>query len=84
MHVKECHSTVVKTILKYLRNTKDVFLVYGGNLEKELRVTYRKSAKQSTIAITSTKAEFIAASEAAMEVVWMRKIIDGLEVIPTH
>ncbi|GJX99364.1 hypothetical protein Tco_0356383 [Tanacetum coccineum] len=29
--------TAVKNILKYLRNTKDMFLVYGG--EKELKVT---------------------------------------------
>ncbi|GKF74147.1 hypothetical protein Tco_0220479, partial [Tanacetum coccineum] len=27
-----------KNILKYLRNTKDMFLVYGGNPETELRV----------------------------------------------
>ncbi|GJT27883.1 retrotransposon protein, putative, ty1-copia subclass [Tanacetum coccineum] len=33
----EGHWTSVKNILKYLRNTKDMFLVYGG--EKELRVT---------------------------------------------
>ncbi|GJX28460.1 putative RNA-directed DNA polymerase [Tanacetum coccineum] len=33
----EGHWTAVKNILKYLRNTKDRFLVYGG--EKELRVT---------------------------------------------
>ncbi|GJT28499.1 retrotransposon protein, putative, ty1-copia subclass [Tanacetum coccineum] len=32
------HWTAVKTILKYLRNTKDMFLVYGGNPEAELRV----------------------------------------------
>ncbi|GJV26976.1 hypothetical protein Tco_1383424 [Tanacetum coccineum] len=31
------HWTAVKNILRYLRNTKDRFLVYGG--EKELRVT---------------------------------------------
>nr|GFB33820.1 retrotransposon protein, putative, Ty1-copia subclass [Tanacetum cinerariifolium] len=30
--------TIVKTILKYLRNTKDMFLVYGGNPKAELRV----------------------------------------------
>ncbi|GJZ83113.1 hypothetical protein Tco_0648286 [Tanacetum coccineum] len=30
--------TAVKNILKYLRNTKDMFLVYGGNPEAELRV----------------------------------------------
>ncbi|GJY27458.1 putative RNA-directed DNA polymerase [Tanacetum coccineum] len=32
------YATVVKTILKYLRNTEDMFLVYGGNLKAELRV----------------------------------------------
>nr|GEY27705.1 retrotransposon protein, putative, Ty1-copia subclass [Tanacetum cinerariifolium] len=36
--VGEPHKTVVKTILTYLRNTKDMFLVYGGNLEAELQV----------------------------------------------
>ncbi|GJR22045.1 retrotransposon protein, putative, ty1-copia subclass [Tanacetum coccineum] len=30
--------TAVKTILKYLRNTKDMFLVYGRNPKAELRV----------------------------------------------
>ncbi|GKF58613.1 hypothetical protein Tco_0172150, partial [Tanacetum coccineum] len=34
----ELHWTVVKTILKYLRNTKNMFLVYGGHSEAELRV----------------------------------------------
>ncbi|GKA08174.1 retrotransposon protein, putative, ty1-copia subclass, partial [Tanacetum coccineum] len=32
------HWTAVKNILKYLRNTKDMFLVYGGNPKAELRV----------------------------------------------
>ncbi|GKD60160.1 hypothetical protein Tco_1297669 [Tanacetum coccineum] len=34
----EHHWTAVKNILKYLRNTKDIFLVYGGNPEAKLRV----------------------------------------------
>ncbi|GJW31121.1 retrotransposon protein, putative, ty1-copia subclass [Tanacetum coccineum] len=34
----EPHWTAVKNILKYLRNTKDMFLVYGGNPSIELRV----------------------------------------------
>ncbi|GJW18171.1 hypothetical protein Tco_0025607 [Tanacetum coccineum] len=38
MNPREPHWTVVKTILKYLRNTKDMFLVYDGNPEDELRV----------------------------------------------
>ncbi|VFQ79198.1 unnamed protein product [Cuscuta campestris] len=33
---REAHWTAVKNILKYLRNTKDAFLVYGG--EEELKV----------------------------------------------
>nr|GFA42046.1 hypothetical protein [Tanacetum cinerariifolium] len=35
----EEHWTAVKNILKYLRNTKDMFLVYRGNIERELRVS---------------------------------------------
>nr|GEV31553.1 retrotransposon protein putative Ty1-copia subclass [Tanacetum cinerariifolium] len=32
------HWVAVKHILKYLRNTKDMFLVYGGNPDTELEV----------------------------------------------
>ncbi|GJU39739.1 hypothetical protein Tco_1192696 [Tanacetum coccineum] len=41
MYAVRCeeHWIAVKNILKYLRNTKDVFLVYGGNMERELRVS---------------------------------------------
>ncbi|GJT12406.1 retrotransposon protein, putative, ty1-copia subclass [Tanacetum coccineum] len=108
----EPHWTAVKTILKYLRNTKDIFLVYSGNPKAELRVdcycdagfeTDRddtksqtgyvfilkggavdwKSSKQSTTAMFVTKAKYIAASEAAMEAVWIRKFISGLGIVPT-
>nr|GFC91358.1 retrotransposon protein, putative, Ty1-copia subclass [Tanacetum cinerariifolium] len=34
----EAQWTVVKNILKYLRRTKDMFLVYGGNSDAELQV----------------------------------------------
>ncbi|GKB15489.1 retrotransposon protein, putative, ty1-copia subclass, partial [Tanacetum coccineum] len=44
-----------------------------------------ESAKQNTIVMSSTKAEYIAAAEALMEAVWMRKFIDGLgNVMPTN
>ncbi|GKC86181.1 hypothetical protein Tco_1141898 [Tanacetum coccineum] len=33
------HWTTVKNILKYLQNTKDMFLVYGGDMKRELRVS---------------------------------------------
>ena len=97
----ESHWTAVKNILKYLRRTKDVFLVYGG--EEELVVTgYTdasfqtdkddskshsgfvfkvnsgavswKSSKQEMVADSTIEAEYIAASEAAKEGVWIKKV----------
>ncbi|GKA50590.1 retrotransposon protein, putative, ty1-copia subclass [Tanacetum coccineum] len=53
----ETYWIVVKTILKYLRNTKDMVLVYREKPEAELK----KSAKQSTTAMSSTEAKYIAA-----------------------
>ncbi|GJV55792.1 hypothetical protein Tco_1456797, partial [Tanacetum coccineum] len=35
----ELHWTIVKNILKCLRNTKDMFLVYRGDMKQELRVS---------------------------------------------
>ncbi|GKC04291.1 hypothetical protein Tco_0995901, partial [Tanacetum coccineum] len=37
-----------------------------------------KSSKQSTTAMSATESEYIVASEAAMEAVWIRKFISGL------
>nr|GEZ59165.1 hypothetical protein [Tanacetum cinerariifolium] len=35
----DLHWTTVKNILKHLKNTKDMFLVYRGDLKRELRVS---------------------------------------------
>ncbi|KAK8975285.1 hypothetical protein V6N11_046782 [Hibiscus sabdariffa] len=106
----EGHWTAVKNILKYLRRTKDVFVVYGG--EEELRIkgytdasfqtdkddsrsqsgfvfclnggaVSWKSSKQDTVADSTIEAEYIAASEAAKEAVWIKKFITELGVIPS-
>ena len=108
----ERHWIAVKNILKYLRATKDMVLVYGGNPEAELKVNgycdagfqtdhddtksqtgyvftmnggavVWKSKKQSTTAMSATESEYIAAAEAAMEAVWIRKFVSGLGVVPT-
>ncbi len=42
-----------------------------------------KSSKQSTIVDSTIEAEYIAASKAAKEAVWMRKFIAELEVVPS-
>nr|GEV33751.1 retrotransposon protein, putative, Ty1-copia subclass [Tanacetum cinerariifolium] len=109
----EAHWTAMKNNLKYLRNTKVTFLVYGGDPKVELRVNCYcdagfetdkdetksqtgyvfvlnrgvmvwKSSKQSTTAQHATKAEYIATSEAAKEVVWIRKFIDELGVVASN
>ncbi|GJT08772.1 retrotransposon protein, putative, ty1-copia subclass, partial [Tanacetum coccineum] len=71
----EIHWTIVKTILKYLRNTQYMILVYEAKPKDELKISCYADAK----------AEYIAATKATMEAVWMRKFIDGLEgVMPSN
>ncbi|KAK8665472.1 hypothetical protein V6N13_005639 [Hibiscus sabdariffa] len=106
----EGHWVAVKNILKYLRRTKYVFLVYGG--EEQLIIkgytdasfqidkddsrsqsgfVFRlnggavswKSSKQDTVVDSTTEVEYIAASEAAKEAVWIKKFITELGVVPT-
>ncbi|KAL0408383.1 UNVERIFIED_CONTAM: Retrovirus-related Pol polyprotein from transposon TNT 1-94 [Sesamum radiatum] len=105
----EAHWTAVKTILKYLRKTKDTFLVYGGGeliLEGYSNASFQsdeddaksqsgfvfklnggvvawRSSKQDTTADSTTEAEYIAASEAAKEAVWMKNYIQELGVVPS-
>ena len=106
----EKHWTAVKGILKYLRRTKGLFLVYGGQEELAVNgytdgafqtdtedsksqssivfylnggVVSWKSSKQDTVADSTTESEYIAASEAAKEAVWIRKFITGLGVVPS-
>ncbi|KAG8481234.1 hypothetical protein CXB51_025996 [Gossypium anomalum] len=42
-----------------------------------------KSSKQSTVADSTTEAEYISASEAAKEAVWIKKFITELRVVPS-
>nr|GEV32308.1 hypothetical protein [Tanacetum cinerariifolium] len=110
--IVKLHWVSVKHILKYLRNTRDMFLVYGGKPDTELDVTSFcdaswqcdkddtksqtgyvfvvnggeadwKSKKQTIIAMHSAQAEYVAASEAAMEAVWIRKFFGDLGVMPS-
>ncbi|KAH9671727.1 hypothetical protein KPL70_017462 [Citrus sinensis] len=62
------HWTAVKHIMKYLKRTKNYMLVYSGD---------------ELIPVDSTtEAEYVAASEAAKEAVWLRKFLQDLEVVP--
>nr|GEV28496.1 hypothetical protein [Tanacetum cinerariifolium] len=44
----DAHWTAVKNIMKYLRNTKDMFLVYGGDMKRKLRVSYYTDTRYLT------------------------------------
>ncbi|GJT92782.1 retrotransposon protein, putative, ty1-copia subclass [Tanacetum coccineum] len=74
----EGHWTAVKNILKYLRNTKDRFLVYGG--EEELRVTSYYDA----MADSTCESEYIEAFEASKEAIWMKNFIGSLELFQQY
>ncbi|GJS82304.1 retrotransposon protein, putative, ty1-copia subclass [Tanacetum coccineum] len=89
----EPYWTSVKNNLKYLRNTKDMFLVYGDIDDLKSHTGYVfvlnggvvdcKSTKQSIFATSCAKAEYIAASDTSKEAIWARKFIFGLGVVST-
>ncbi|KAJ9552911.1 hypothetical protein OSB04_016956 [Centaurea solstitialis] len=70
----EPHWVAVKNILKYLRRTKDTFLVFGGS-EDEISVNGYSDANSTTVA------EYIAASDAAKEAIWLRNFLSDLRVV---
>ncbi|GJS20271.1 retrotransposon protein, putative, ty1-copia subclass [Tanacetum coccineum] len=53
-----------------------VFVMNGGAVDW-------KTSKQSTTAMSSMEAKYIAAAEAAIEVIWICKFIYGLGVVPS-
>ena len=61
------------------RSTTGVICVYSGGAIRWL------SQRQMSVAISTTKAEIVAASEAAREVMWLKRFLNGivgLEGIP--
>ncbi|KAL0405913.1 UNVERIFIED_CONTAM: Retrovirus-related Pol polyprotein from transposon TNT 1-94 [Sesamum latifolium] len=107
--IGEMHWSAVKIILKYLKRTKDIFLIYDGReviLEGYSDASFQsddddamsqsnfvfklnggvvalKSSKQATTVDSTTEAEYIAALEAAKEVVWMKNYNQELGVVPS-
>ncbi|GKF35408.1 retrotransposon protein, putative, ty1-copia subclass, partial [Tanacetum coccineum] len=87
----EEHWTAVKNILKYLRNTKDMFLVYGGTMKRQLRVSCYTDAGYLTDADnlkSQTGYVFVLNGgvvdwKSTKQSVWIRKFISGLVIVPT-
>ncbi|GJW29128.1 hypothetical protein Tco_0046003 [Tanacetum coccineum] len=81
----EPHWTVVETILKYLRNTKDMFLAYGRNPKAEFRVDCYCNARFETDGDeikSQTGYVFFLNGRRKMEAVWIRKFILRLGIVP--
>ncbi|KAL0434150.1 UNVERIFIED_CONTAM: Retrovirus-related Pol polyprotein from transposon RE2 [Sesamum latifolium] len=103
------HWGAVKSILKYLKRTKDMFFLYGGaklilegysgssfqsdddDVKSQSGFVFKlnsgvvawKSSKQDTTADSTIEVEYIAASEAAKEEVWMKNYIQEFGVVPS-
>ncbi|GKF57051.1 hypothetical protein Tco_0170588, partial [Tanacetum coccineum] len=78
----DLHWSVVKYILKYLRNTKDMFLVYEGDIKQELRVLLtRRVRSKAFLQLHLQKLSILLSYDASKEAVWVRKFISGLGVV---
>eukprot|EP00253_Pinus_taeda_P036432 PITA_36432 len=65
----EGHWSAAKRVLNYLKGTQDFEL---------------KSHKQSVPTDSTTEAKYVAATEATKEIVWLRKILEDLQVKQVH
>ncbi|GKA60357.1 hypothetical protein Tco_0759764, partial [Tanacetum coccineum] len=66
-------------------NIKDMFLVYEGDIKRELKVSCYTNAGYLTDAddLKSQTGYYIAAYDASKEAIWVRKFISRLGVVPT-
>ena len=63
--------------IDFRKPTSGYVFTFGGGA-----ISWR-SVKQSSIADSTMEAEYIAASEAAKEVIWLKNFLMDLEVVPT-
>nr|GFA01858.1 hypothetical protein [Tanacetum cinerariifolium] len=92
--IKRMQNVPYASAIGSIMNTKDMFLVYGGDQKRELRfscytdsgyLTDADDLKSQTgyVFVLNGEAEYIAAFDASKEAVWVRKFISGLSVVPT-
>ncbi|GJZ53297.1 retrotransposon protein, putative, ty1-copia subclass [Tanacetum coccineum] len=88
----DLHWTTVKNILKYLRNTKDMFLVYGDWIcvrfkwrnTKDMFLVYGGDLKRELKVSCYTDAGYLTdADDLKCQTGYIKKFIFGLGVVPT-
>ncbi|RVW63026.1 Retrovirus-related Pol polyprotein from transposon TNT 1-94 [Vitis vinifera] len=78
------HWQVVKKILRYLRGTSKLGLLYGDGLAEggvvEGSAISWTASQRSIVALSSIEAEYIAATEAMEEGLWLKGMINELRI----
>nr|KYP49649.1 Retrovirus-related Pol polyprotein from transposon TNT 1-94 [Cajanus cajan] len=68
----KAHWEAVKWIMRYLKGTSNICLVYGSN-----DIGW-KTTLQPTVALSTTKAEYMSLTERVKEGIWLQGLIDSL------
>nr|GEU91101.1 retrovirus-related Pol polyprotein from transposon TNT 1-94 [Tanacetum cinerariifolium] len=69
------HWKAVKRILRYFKGTSDVALCFG---DSDLIVTGYVDSDYAVVAMSTTKAEYVAAAQASKEAVWLKMLLEEL------
>ncbi|KAE8662818.1 hypothetical protein F3Y22_tig00113124pilonHSYRG00138 [Hibiscus syriacus] len=69
------HWNTVKRILRYIKGTSNVALCYGGS---NLLINGWVSKLQSIVATSTTEAEYVAATQASKEAIWLKMLLEEL------
>ncbi|GJS54433.1 hypothetical protein Tco_0627795 [Tanacetum coccineum] len=72
----------IRQVLRYVKGTKDYGITYkhnGGNkIHGYSDSSYGSTQKQATVALSSCESEFIAATVAATQALWLKRLLSKL------
>nr|GEV25952.1 retrovirus-related Pol polyprotein from transposon TNT 1-94 [Tanacetum cinerariifolium] len=71
------HWEVVKTILRYIKGSSDVALCFK---ESDVIVKGYVDSTYTVVAMSTTKAEYVAAAQASKEAVWLKMLLEELRL----
>ncbi|KAH9699128.1 hypothetical protein KPL71_024224 [Citrus sinensis] len=72
------HWDAVKWVMRYLKGTLDHGLMYGKSKHEVCEVRGWKATLQHIVALSSTEVEFVAATEAVKESMWLKGLLNEL------
>ncbi|GJU66453.1 ribonuclease H-like domain, reverse transcriptase, RNA-dependent DNA polymerase [Tanacetum coccineum] len=72
---QEQHMKAIKQVLRYIKGTKDYGITYGHDGNK---IQGYSNAKQGTVALSSCESEFIAATAAATQALWLKRLLSKI------